>query len=40
MTNNTIKTTVEVNTVSSVIGPGGVRMSYEEWLEMRRAEMD
>lgn len=37
---NTIKTTVETNTVAYVIGPCGVRMSYQEWLEMRRAEMD
>jgi hypothetical protein len=22
-----------------VIGPGGVRMTYKEWLEMRKAEM-
>lgn len=35
-----VKTTVEVNTVSTVIGPGGVRMTYQEWLEMRKAEMD
>ena len=35
-----INTTVEVNTVKYVIGPGGVRMSYQEWIEMRRAEMD
>jgi hypothetical protein len=35
-----VKTTVEVNTVSTVIGPGGVRMTYSEWLEMRKSEMD
>lgn len=23
-----------------VIGPGGVRMTYEEWIEMRRSEMN
>ena len=35
-----IKTTVETNNVKYVVGPGGVRMTYQEWLEMRRAEMD
>lgn len=39
MTKN-IETTVETTTVAHVIGPGGVRMTYQEWLEMRRAEMD
>ena len=35
-----VNTNVEVNTVKHVIGPGGVRMTYQEWLEMRRAEME
>lgn len=34
------KTTVEINNVKYVIGPGGIRMSYQEWYEMRKAEMD
>ena len=35
-----INTTVETNTVRYVIGPGGVRMTYQEWLEMRNSEMN
>ena len=37
------KTTMNVKTTVTqtrwVIGPGGVRMSYEEWLDMREKEM-
>ena len=33
-----IKTTVETTTVKYVIGPGGERMTYEEWLEMKKAK--
>ena len=35
-----VKTTVETNNVKYVIGPGGVRMTYQEWLEMKESERD
>lgn len=33
-----INTTVEVNTQKYVIGPGGVRMTYQEWREWKESE--
>lgn len=33
--NNEVKTTTLY-----VIGPGGERMRYDEWLEMRKSEMN
>ena len=37
-TNNTeVKTTAKQQ---YVIGPGGVRMTYQEWLDMRKAELN
>lgn len=39
MTN--VKTDVKTETKTRyVIGPGGVRMTYDEWIEMRRNEMN
>lgn len=37
MTKN-INTTVEAKSVKYVIGPGGVRMTYQEWIEMKDSE--
>lgn len=31
---------VKINTPEYVIGPSGERMTYQEWLEMRKAEMN
>lgn len=33
-----INTMVETKNVKYVIGPGGVRMTYQEWIEMRDSE--
>lgn len=37
---NAVKDTTTVEKNRYVITRDGIRMSYDEWLEMRRSEMD
>lgn len=39
MSTNT-KTEVKTTTKGTVVTSDGIRMSYEEWIEMKRSEMN